>query len=156
MAYQFGTNWARICRHGRREPAMYKGLTTRPLAWAALALAVVGLAAVGRGFRQWRALMAFVGSSLFLAGLLAGLLAATAALMFPVMLRSSADAGLSLTAYNSAVPVSGLRTALSWWIVAAPLAVAYLIALFRIHRGPVPAAGASDRDHGHTDTPSNA
>src|SRR5262245_19248492 len=118
---------------------MYDALTMRPLAWLALIVALGGLLAVAIGLHRNRSLQAFLGSC----GFLAGLLAATAALVFPVMLRGLVDAQ-SLTAYNSAVPDHSLRVAFAWWLIAAPLAVTYFVVLFRIHRGKVasPRGGA--------------
>ena len=71
---------------------------------------------------------------------LLGLLVSAAAALYPVMLRSSGDPALSLTAPATAVPASALRTALLWWIVAFPLAIGYLVFLFRLHRGKSVAA----------------
>jgi len=78
-----------------------------------------------------RPLAAFLGSCAFLAGMLG----ATAACLFPVLLRCTTDPALSITAANAGSTVSGLRTALRWWSIGAPLAVAYLVVLFRLHRG---------------------
>jgi cytochrome bd ubiquinol oxidase subunit II len=116
---------------------MYDVLLVRPLAWLALIVALGGLVSVMRGLRGSRPLQAFLGSSAFLAGLLA----ATAVLVFPVMLRAMGGDELSLTAYNSAVPATSLSTALRWWVIAAPLVIAYFIVLFRIHRGKAVASG---------------
>lgn len=110
---------------------MYDTLLDRPLAWVSLLVALGGLASVFQGLRTRRPLQTFLGSAAFLAGLLA----ATATLVFPVMLRATAGDALSLTAYGTAVPATGLRTALGWWAVAAPLVVAYFVTLFRLHRG---------------------
>ena len=52
-------------------------------------------------------LRAFLGSCAFLTELLG----ATAACVFPVMLRSIGDPGASLTAYNASVPSGG-----AWWL----------------------------------------
>jgi cytochrome d ubiquinol oxidase subunit II len=112
---------------------MYEGLASRPLPWLALLLAVGGVVALLIGLRRSRPLMPFLGSSAFLVGLLA----ATAALVFPVMLRSTTNDALSLTAYNSASAAASLRQALGWWLVALPLAVSYLVWVFRVHRGKV-------------------
>ena len=79
------------------------------------------------GLRQKRDVQAFLGSCAFLTGMLA----ATAACVFPVMLRSSGPRRHSLTAYNSAVPATSLETAFTWWIVGFPLAVLYFVVLFR-------------------------
>jgi cytochrome d ubiquinol oxidase subunit II len=115
---------------------MYEVLLDRPLAWLSLIVALGGLVSIALGLRGNRPLQAFLGSSAFLAGLLG----ATAALVFPVMLRATGGDQLSLTAYNSAVPMQSLRIALAWWVIAAPLAVAYFVLLFRLHRGKAVAA----------------
>jgi cytochrome bd-type quinol oxidase subunit 2 len=68
------------------------------------------------------------------------MMGATAACLFPVMLRAIPDESRSLTAYNSTVPTEGLWIAFSWWSVGLLLAVAYFVFIFRIHRGKVVAA----------------
>ena len=120
----------------RVNAPMFEALPRRPLAWAALAVAVAGLLSVGLCLRRGRFLRAFLGSC----GFLAGMLAATAACAFPVMLRSIADESASLTAYNASVPITSLRTALSWSVVAFPLTVLYFATLFRLHGGKAMAA----------------
>jgi hypothetical protein len=74
---------------------------------------------------------------------LTGMLAATAACVFPVMLRSIDPGVPSLTAYNSSVPAASLETAFTWWIVGFPLALIYFAVLFRLHRGKAVAARAA-------------
>jgi len=71
-------------------------------------------------------------------------LGATAACIFPVMLRSVGGDGQSLTAYNASVPLVGLRIAFSWWILGFPLAILYFVTLFRIHRGRAIAASGRE------------
>ena len=119
---------------------MLAALPGRPLAWLAVLLAVGGLLGVHRGLRADRPLAAFLGSCAFLAGMLT----ATAACVFPVMLRSIGADGGSLTAYNASVPRTSLVIALRWWVVGAPLAVAYFVLLFRLHRGKVTAPHGRD------------
>jgi cytochrome d ubiquinol oxidase subunit II len=119
---------------------MLAALPGRPLAWLALLLAVGGLIGVRLGLRDDRPLRAFLGSCAFLAGMLA----ATAACVFPVMLRAIGGGGASLTAYNASVPTASLVTATGWWVVGFPLAVAYFIILFRLHRGKVVAPQGRD------------
>jgi cytochrome d ubiquinol oxidase subunit II len=118
---------------------MLRGLADRPVAWLAVLAATAGLATVWASLRARRDLQAFLGSCAFLAGMVL----ATAACLFPVMLRAIDDSSRSLTAYNSAVPASSLRIALGWWAMGFPLAVVYLVTLFRLHRGK--ATGASGR-----------
>jgi len=81
-------------------------------------------------------LLAFVGSAAFILGLLA----ATAACVFPVMLKSTLNPAWSLTAYNTATSKEGLIAGLKWWVVGFPIAVTYFVILFRLHRGKVRAS----------------
>ena len=124
--------WATVAVH----PAMFGAFTRRPLAWLGLALAVAGATAIPIGLRRGRDLVAFLGSS----GWIAGLLVATAASLFPVMLRAVPDPALSITAYAASNDAHGLRVALAWWSIGFPLAIAYLVLLFRLHRGRAVAA----------------
>jgi cytochrome bd ubiquinol oxidase subunit II len=118
---------------------LFRAMPGRPLGWLSGLVAFGGLVSVSFGLRRRRDLQAFLGSCAFLAGMLA----ATAACVFPVMLRGL-DGAHSLTAYNASVPVASLRTAFAWWIIGFPLAVGYFVALFRIHRGKAVAASARE------------
>jgi cytochrome d ubiquinol oxidase subunit II len=118
------------------NPDIYANLPNAPLAWVGLFLFALGLATVFWGQLRGRFLVAFLGS----AGFILGLLAATAACVFPVMLKSTLDPAWSLTAYNAAVSHHGLVTGAKWWFLGFPIAVAYFVFLFRIHRGKVKAA----------------
>lgn len=118
------------------RPEVFQGWKAQPLAWAATAVYALGLLAVLFGLRRGRHLVAFLGSSAFILGMLA----ATAASVWPVMLRSTLQPDWSLTAFNSAVGPSGLRKGLAWWLLAFPLVIGYFTMLFRLHRGKVPAS----------------
>ena len=109
---------------------------------AVAALAVGGLDLVAVGFVRSAMRQAFLG----LVRVPDGMLAATAACVFPVMLRSIDPGVQSLTAYNASVPAASLETAFTWWIVGFPLAVLYFVMLFRIHRGK---AVAAEGRHGY-------
>jgi cytochrome bd ubiquinol oxidase subunit II len=111
-------------------------LPHRPLALAGLALALAGVVGVFVFGARRRALAAFVASSAFITGMLV----ATAGCLFPVMLRSTSDPALSITAQNAGSSPAGLHTALGWWVVGFPIVVGYFVLLFRIHRGKVAAA----------------
>jgi cytochrome bd ubiquinol oxidase subunit II len=119
---------------------MLAALPARPLAWIAVLAALIGLTLVGLGLRRRDELRAFLGSCVFLAGMLA----ATATCLFPVMLRAIDDDARSLTAYNSSVPAESLKIAFTWWLIGFPLAIVYFVVLFRIHRGKVVAATGRD------------
>jgi hypothetical protein len=45
-----------------------------------------------------------------------------------------------MTVYTGGADEAGLRTALRWFLVALPLAVAYLLVVFWLHRGKAVAA----------------
>jgi cytochrome d ubiquinol oxidase subunit II len=120
----------------RVAPDLAAGVLSRPLAWLAGGLAVAGMAISIVARRQERDLQAFLGSCAFLFGILA----ATAAAIFPVMIKSAGDPALSLTAFNAASRASALGKGLYWWPVGFVLAVGYFVLLFRLHRervGPV-------------------
>jgi cytochrome d ubiquinol oxidase subunit II len=88
------------------------------------------------GLRRARPRLSFLGSSAFILGLLA----TTAACVYPVMLRSLGDSTLSLTAENASSSVESLGTGLGWWLVGFPVALLYLAFLLRLHRGKVAVA----------------
>jgi cytochrome d ubiquinol oxidase subunit II len=106
-------------------------LASRPLAWLLAAAALAGLGVLFRGLRGKRDFAAFLGSCSFLAGLSA----ATAVCVFPVMLRAIGDPSLSLTAQNAGGDPAGLKTALGWFVVGLPLALFYFGLVHRLHRG---------------------
>ena len=103
----------------------------RLLTVATLALALGGLAVSWLGRRAGRDLAAFLGSAAFLFGVLG----ATAASVYPTMIRSIGGEGPSLTALNAASSATSLRVGLLWWPVGLLLAVTYFVILFWLHRG---------------------
>jgi cytochrome d ubiquinol oxidase subunit II len=115
------------------NPDVFANLPDAPLAWIGLAIFVLGLIAVFWGQLRGRFLVAFLGSAAFILGLLA----TTAACVFPVMLKSTLDPDWSLTAYNTAVSHRGLVAGAKWWFLGFPIAIAYVVILFRLHRGKV-------------------
>jgi len=113
------------------NPSLLAALPRRPLAWLGLLLAVGGLVTVFVATSRRRSLAAFLGSCAFLAGMAL----ATAACLFPVMLRAMGGPARDITAFNAGASARGLRTALGWWVIGFPLAVAYFAVQFRLHRG---------------------
>jgi len=77
--------------------------------------------------------LAFVGSAFYLLGMLVG----AAFALYPVVLPASTNPAYSLTIYNTAAGRHGLTVGLTWWVLAAVLAVAYFVLLFRLFRGKV-------------------
>ena len=115
---------------------IYANLAKAPLAWLGLLLFGVGMLVVFFAQPKRRDLLAFLGSSLFIVGILA----ATAGALFPVMLRSTLDAAWSLTAYNASVSHEGLTAGAKWWFLGIPLVLGYFFVVFRLHRGKAHAA----------------
>ena len=122
------------------NPALYRNLSHAGLAWVGVALFLGGLAAVCAGLYGNRFLQAFLGSSAFIVGILA----ATAACVWPVMLPSTLDPAASITAYNASAGAASLRAGMVWWFIGFPLALAYFAYLFWIHRGKAQAPGEGE------------
>jgi len=120
----------------RVAPDLFRRLPLAPMAWVCLALCLAGLAAVLLGLLRDRPLSAFLGSGVWIAGLLA----TTAACAFPVLLRSTLDPFWSLTTLNAASDAHGLRTGILGWLAGFALAVTYVAFIFRLHGGKVPVA----------------
>jgi cytochrome d ubiquinol oxidase subunit II len=115
------------------QPALYARLVSRPWAWLFGLLALGGAAAVPLALRRGRERAAFLGQ----ASLLVGLLAATAAGLHPLLLRSSLDPAWSLEVYGAAASRASLRAGLLWWLPAIAIAVGYFVYLFRSFAGKV-------------------
>jgi cytochrome d ubiquinol oxidase subunit II len=115
----------------RVNPSMFQHFATRPLAWLCAALALAGLVMAIASLQRGAARRAFLGSSAFLVGLMA----ATAASVFPDMLIDIAHAGRSLTAFNAGNDAAGLKTALGWWLIGIPLVIVYFGIQFKVHAG---------------------
>jgi cytochrome d ubiquinol oxidase subunit II len=118
------------------HPGFAASLAGRPVALLFATVAVFGVAVAVVELRRGRELRAFLGSGAFVAGLSM----ATAACVFPTMLRATGGEALTLTAYNALGDPAGLRTALGWFSVGFPLAILYLVVVFRLHRGKAVAA----------------
>jgi len=85
------------------------------------------------GLATRREMLAFIGSNL----LLAGLLAASAAAIFPVVLHSTLAPENSLSAYDVAAGANSLAYAAIWWPIAFALAAAYFVFVSRRYAGKV-------------------
>ncbi len=115
------------------NPALLAGFSGSFPAWLLALVFLAGLATVFLGLARERPLTAFLGSGAFILGLLG----ASAACAWPVMLKSTLDPALSLTARNAGAGIHALRAGLAWWVLGFPLAAGYVALLFRIHRGKI-------------------
>ncbi|MGA7400670.1 MAG: cytochrome d ubiquinol oxidase subunit II [Candidatus Sulfotelmatobacter sp.] len=81
--------------------------------------------------------LAFVGSALYIVGMLVG----AAFALYPVVLPSSSNPAYNLTIYNTAAGRHGLTVGFTWWAIGMVLALGYFTFLFRMFRGKVQLEG---------------
>ena len=115
------------------RPQLAAGLGQRPAAWAAGAVVAGGLIAIVTGLRSGADRRTFLGGC----ALIAGLLGAAAASLFPVMLYSTMSPQYSITAWNGSSAPSSLRVAAYWWPVAFLLSLGYFAFIGKHYRGRV-------------------
>jgi cytochrome d ubiquinol oxidase subunit II len=116
------------------RPEFLAELPDRPLALVTALAAFGGLVTALVAGARGRALAAFLGSSLFLAGMLV----ATALCLFPQLVPTiPGAAGPPITAYDGGADDRGLATAIGWWAAGFPLVLAYFFVTYRLHRGKV-------------------
>jgi cytochrome d ubiquinol oxidase subunit II len=118
------------------NPGLFLGMGRRGIAALAALLAVAGIVTVFVLLARGAFLGAFGGSCVFLVGVIG----ASAASYFPVMLRATGGDALSITAYTAGGDAAGLRTALWWFAIGTPLAFTYLGVVLWLHRGKAVAA----------------
>lgn len=106
----------------------------RPLALLAALAAAAGLVCLVIAPRRGRDGATFAGSCLFLFGVMV----ATAAGLFPVMLRSAGSPEMSITAHAAAVAPQSLEKALVWWLPALPLVLFWFSIVYRVDRRKTP------------------
>jgi cytochrome bd ubiquinol oxidase subunit II len=115
------------------RPELLGGIVVRPMAWVTLLICIAGAYALVNGIRHQREYLALLGSTF----VLFGLLMTGAAALFPVVLFSTTDPKLQLTAADCAAPEFSLGIAAVWWFPALILAVCYLLIIQRHYSGKV-------------------
>lgn len=114
------------------RPELVMNLLTRPLCWLGSLVAIGGagvLATSRKGMLDGRA---FLGSC----ALIAGVLGAAGAALFPVLLRSTLSPELSV-AVGEGNSTASMKFALGWWPFAFMLAVSYFVNVFRANRARI-------------------
>jgi cytochrome d ubiquinol oxidase subunit II len=117
------------------RPELFGGMVRNPIAWLAILVSLAGVLFVLTGLLRRLELRTFLGSCM----IIAGLLAAGAAAMFPVILLSTLGPENSFTAYNSSAGERSLKVAIIWWPVALVLSCAYFWFVLRHFTGKVKA-----------------
>jgi cytochrome d ubiquinol oxidase subunit II len=119
------------------RPQVLANYAAHPWGWIFPLIAIAGLAgSLAYNLRE-RDGYAFIGSSLFIVGMLGS----TAFGIYPNVLPSSGDPARGLTVYNTISHQYGLSTALIWWTIGMILVAAYFIYFIRAYRGKSTAEG---------------
>ena len=119
------------------QPHMASRFSNHPWGYLFPLLAAGGLCAAIT--LRKKGLAPFVGSTVYLAGMLASV----AFSIFPYVLPSSIDPARGLTAQAAAADGHALRVALAWWLPGMALASAYSGFVYWKFRGKVAASGES-------------
>jgi cytochrome d ubiquinol oxidase subunit II len=119
----------------RIQPNLGARFSSNPWGWVFPALALAGLVGVKFLSAHGSDLRAFLGSSLYLVGMLCS----AAFGVFPYVLPSTAKPAYGLTVYNAAAPHYGLTVGLWWWTPGMLLATAYSLFTYRHLAGKVSA-----------------
>jgi cytochrome d ubiquinol oxidase subunit II len=115
------------------RPALFKNFSEMPFGYFLPILGVLGIAGMAYYRKQKKDKLAFISSSVFIAGMLG----ATVFGVFPVVLPASTDPQYALTIYNTAAERYGLSVGLVWWIFGIILTTGYFVFIYRIFRGKV-------------------
>jgi cytochrome d ubiquinol oxidase subunit II len=115
------------------QPKVPANLREHPWGYVFPALALAGLLAILASGPNRRNLLGFLGSCVYLVGMLAS----AAFGLFPNALPARPDASLSLTIYNTAAGAHGLRVGLAWWIPGMILVLGYFVFVYRHFAGKV-------------------
>jgi cytochrome d ubiquinol oxidase subunit II len=115
------------------QPHVGERFTSQAWGWVFPLLALGGLVLARLRLTQGRALGAFLGSCVYLIGMLA-----TAAYgLYPYVLPATTGESRALTVMNAAAAEPGLRIGLGWWIPGMLLATGYFIYVYRSFAGKV-------------------
>ena len=111
-----------------------------PLGFAIPVLVISSLLGMFVYHRTGKEKSAFIGSCLYLAGMLGG----AAFALYPDVLPASTGERYSLNIYNTVTGSYGMRVGLVWWSIGIVIAIGYFIFLFRMFKGKV-----SEEGYGH-------
>lgn len=118
------------------RPGLVADAIQRPFCWIGVLLIIIAAWELTSGLTKHLERRAFVGSSLFLVGLLV----TGSAAFFPVMLYSTLAPENSLTAFGTASGPRSLRLASFWWPAGFVLATIYFVFISRRYAGKVSVA----------------
>jgi cytochrome bd ubiquinol oxidase subunit II len=115
------------------RPAMLDNYKQHVIGFLIPAVVYGALAAMIVALHKRQEKVAFIASSCYIVGMLAG----AAYGLYPVVLPASTDPSRSLTIYNSAAGHHGLSVGFLWWLFGMILALGYFFFIYRMFRGKV-------------------
>jgi cytochrome d ubiquinol oxidase subunit II len=115
------------------RPALFNNYSEMPFGYLLPLLGVLGIAGTAYYRKQKKDKLAFISSSVFIAGMLG----ATVFGVFPAVLPASTDQQFTLTIYTTAAERYGLNAGLVWWIFGIILTSGYFVYVYRIFKGKV-------------------
>jgi cytochrome d ubiquinol oxidase subunit II len=115
------------------QPQVSSRMNGNPWAYLFPLLALAGILGSRWATARERELQAFLGSAIFLVGMLV----AAVFSLYPVVLPAAGDPGASLTIYNASGPDYAMRVALFWWIPGMILVAIYTTFVYRQMAGKV-------------------
>jgi cytochrome bd ubiquinol oxidase subunit II len=115
------------------RPGMTRNFRVHPWGWIIPLIVLVSLIAMPVFLKKEKELPAFLSSTAYIVGMLAG----AAFAMYPYLLPASTDPTYSLTIYNAKSGAYSLGAGLIWWAMGMALAIAYFTFLYLSFRGKV-------------------
>jgi len=119
------------------QPGVLENYKHHAIGYLIPLVVLASLATMIYAMRLQKDKLAFVGSALYIVGMLVG----AAFALYPTVLPASTNPAYSLTIYNTAAARHGLTVGVTWWIIGMVLALGYFIFLFRMFRGKVQLEG---------------
>jgi cytochrome bd ubiquinol oxidase subunit II len=119
------------------RPGILNNFNAHVWGWLIPIIVAGSLVAIAVFRSQGRELAAFLASTCYIVGMLAG----AAFGLYPNMLPSSTDTGLSLTVFNTRTGDYSLKVGLIWWLIGIGLAITYFVFLYRFFWGKVATEG---------------
>jgi len=115
------------------QPQVPSRMNGNPLAYVFPVLALAGIVGSRWFTGRQMELPAFLGSALFLVGMLVSVVFS----LYPMVLPAAGDPGASLTIYNASGPAYARWVALAWWIPGMILVTIYTTFVYRQMAGKV-------------------
>ncbi len=115
------------------RPELWANYSTSTWGYLFPLIGILGLVGMFRFNRTQKDLLAFVSSSMFIAGMLSS----TAFGLYPNVLPASTGPAYSLTVFNTKAQDYGLEVGLIWWMIGLVFVTGYFVYLYKTFAGKV-------------------